>query len=85
MVNNFDVLKRMGELNRKIQLAPLGNIVNVRKVKAGTQVTIGVGGDVVGSIAAGDFVGGLILADKSEFEATRDELAKAVQPKAGGG
>jgi hypothetical protein len=71
-VNNFDVLKRMGENNGKIQLAPLTNIVNLKKVKAGTQITIGVAGDVVSAIGIeGRFVGGLILADKEEFNRTK--------------
>ena len=37
-------------------------------------MTIGIGGDVVGSILNNKFVGGLILADRKEFEAVRKEL-----------
>ena len=73
-VNNFDVMKAMGEANKDIRLAPLGNIVRLRKVKAGTQITIGFQGDVVGAIYAGRFVGGLILADKCQFDETKREL-----------
>jgi hypothetical protein len=73
-VNNFDVMKEMGARNGGIQLAPLSNIVSVRKVKAGTQVTIGVGGDLVASIGFGKFCGGLILCDKEEFEALKAEM-----------
>lgn len=71
-VNNFDVLKRMGEENLDVRLAPLDNITNLRKVNAGTQITIGVAGDLVAAIGIeGKFVGGLILADKKQFEAIR--------------
>jgi hypothetical protein len=73
-VSSFDVLKLMCERNMKIQLAPLENVTYLRKVKAGTQVTIGVGGDVIGSIYAGKFVGGLILADKEQFREIEKEL-----------
>lgn len=73
-VNNFDVMKLMGERNLDIQLAPLGNVLRVHKVKAGTQVTIGVGGDVVAGIADGRFVGGLILADQEQFHRLKQEM-----------
>ena len=76
-VNNFDVMKAMGEANRDIRLAPLSNIVHLRKVRAGTQITIGFEGDVVGAILAERFVGGLILADKAQFEETKRELERS--------
>lgn len=78
-VNNFDVLKEMGKRSMNIQLAPLGNITNMRMVKAGTQITIGVAGNVIGSITLGEFVGGLILADKAQFEQIKAELEAAIQ------
>ncbi len=65
----------MGERNLDIRLAPLDNITNLRKVKAGTQVTIGVEGDVVASIGLDHkFVGGLILADKEQFNQLKAEM-----------
>ncbi len=76
-VNNFDVLKKMGELNGKIQMAPLGNIIHVKKVRAGTEITIGVAGDLVTAVFAGDFVGGLVLADKKEFDKLKAEMEAA--------
>jgi hypothetical protein len=76
MANSFDVLKAMAESNGKIQLAPLSNILRMHKVKAGTQLTIGVGGDVITGLTFGEFVGGLILADKTEFDATAARLDK---------
>lgn len=72
--NSFDVLKAMSAANKDIRLAPLGNILRVQKVKAGTQITIGCEGDLVGAIARGDFVGGFILADKRQYAETEREL-----------
>jgi hypothetical protein len=67
--NSFDVFKIMcASDNKKLQLSPLGNILGAKKVKAGTQVTIGVSGNVVTGITFGQYVGGLILCDKDEFE-----------------
>lgn len=84
-INNFDVLKRMGETcGDKLQLAPLGNIVNLRKVKAGTEVTIGVAGDVVAALGIEQrFVGGLILADKATFDALKVEMQREATEAAG--
>lgn len=76
-INNFDVLKEMGVRNMKISLSPLDNIVNLSKVKLGTQVTIGVAGDLVAALGIEHkFVGGLILADKDEFNGIRSEMLK---------
>ena len=73
-INSFDVMKVMGEKNLDIRLAPLGNILRAQYTKRGTQVTIGVEGNVVAAIVNGDFVGGFILADKRQFEETKREL-----------
>jgi hypothetical protein len=74
MVNNFDVLKEMGNRNLDIKAAPLSNISSARKVKAGTQITIGFGGDIVADIERGKFNGALILADRKEFEQVAEEM-----------
>ena len=75
--NHFIVLKVMAEESPDIRLAPLANIIRIQKTKAGTQVTIGVEGDLVSSIYLGKFVGGLILADKEQFNATKARLEAA--------
>ena len=77
-VNNFDVMKAMCASNGKIQIAPLGNILSMRKTKKGTQLTIGVAGDVIMGMMAGEYVGGLILCDRAEFE----ETARAIEANA---
>lgn len=74
-VSNFDVMKRMSELNLDIQLAPLSNIVNLQKVKAGTNVTIGVAGNVVAALGLENkYVGGLILANREDFNRIKAEM-----------
>ena len=72
--NNFDVMKAMSERDQRILLAPVSNILRATKTKLGTQITIGVEGNLVGAIMRGEFVGGLILADKVQFRATKAEL-----------
>ena len=75
--NSFEVLRLMSERNLDIRLAPISqNLVRAQKVKAGTQITIGFAGDVVGAIFAGRFVGGLILADAKQFHAIEAELER---------
>lgn len=78
-MNNYDVLKEMGERRLDIRLAPLSNITNLnyRKKVNGTDVTIGVQGNVVADLGlTHKFVGGLILADKQEFDSVKSELLK---------
>jgi hypothetical protein len=76
-VSMFDILKTMSEENQDVRLAPLGNISYLRKVRAGTNITIGVAGDVVAAIGIhGRFVGGLILADKEQYRATEARLRR---------
>lgn len=80
-INNFDVLKIMGERNMDLRLAPLSNIINLKKVLAGTHVTIGVEGDVVSALGLESrFVGALILADKKQFDLVKAELSKLEPP-----
>jgi len=76
-INPFNVFSRMVERDDKaLTMAALGNITELRKVKAGTNVTIGVAGDVVGAIYNGKYVGGLILCDKKRFDVVKAELER---------
>lgn len=82
-INNFDVFKRMAEDNNQaMQLAPLGNLIGAKMTKAGTQVTLGVAGNVVTGLTMGTYVGGLILCGKEGFGRTKakmeEELAQEV-------
>lgn len=70
-ISNFDVLKRMGKENLDIRLSPSENIVSVKKVKAGTNLTIGVAGDQVAAISIGDLCVCLLLFDRKQFAETR--------------
>lgn len=76
-VGTLDVMKRMVDTNDpKIELAPLTQVTNLRAVKAGTQVTIGVSGNRVGSIYNGEYVGGLILIDRKRFNEVKEEMER---------
>jgi hypothetical protein len=78
-INNFDVMKRMALENKRIMIAPLTNVIQAQKVKAGTKITIGVMGDQVRAIACDEYVGGLILADSKQFEETKAQMAKEME------
>lgn len=71
-VSNFDVLKRMSMDNLDIRLGT--DVINMSKVKAGTQVTIGIGGDVLAPIFNGEVQTCLILYDKKQFAITKKQL-----------
>ena len=82
-IGAFDVFKAMSRRNMDIRLSTLDNIIQLRKVKAGTNVTIGVYGDIVGSVFNGKFVGGLLLADKEQYQAVLKELEAENRSKIG--
>jgi hypothetical protein len=74
-VGAMDVFLRMVERDDKaFKLAPMSNIIGARKVKLGTQVTIGVGDDICLQIAEGSLVGGFIFCDRKRFEEVKAEL-----------
>lgn len=77
-IGAIDVFKRMVDTDDpKIELAPLGtSLLNLKKVKHGTEVTIGVSGDRVDSFYNGKYVGGLIFADKARFDEVKAELLR---------
>ncbi len=79
--NSFDVMKEMGRRNGKLYLAPVSNILRFQKVQAGVQVTIGVDGSLLHGLMNDEFCGGLILADKQEFDAVSQELREAEEAR----
>lgn len=67
-IGHFDICKEMAIRNMDIRVSPLENVTNLRKVKTGTQVTIGVDGDVVAAIGLENkFIGGLMLIDRKQY------------------
>jgi hypothetical protein len=73
-VGTFDVLKVMCERNMDIRLSTLDNVIQLRKVKKGTNITIGFHGDVVSAIALGKMIGGMLLVDNEQFKTVKKEL-----------
>ena len=67
-VSMIDVLKRMAdEDDEALMLFPLSNLVRAKKVRAGTDVTIGVGPEVsIFNIMNGKYIGSLFLIDKEK-------------------
>jgi hypothetical protein len=74
-VNNFDVLKQMCIQNLDIRLGV--DVLSLKRVKAGTQVLMGVGGDVVGPMFVGELTACLIIYNKKQFDETKASLAAA--------
>lgn len=76
-IGHFDICKEMAIRNMEIEVAPLDNISNLRKVKAGTQVTIGVAGDKVAAIGLEQrYIGGLMLINREQYFAIKAELER---------
>jgi hypothetical protein len=71
-INNFDVLKRMCADNLDIGMAT--EMLNMRKVNAGTQVTIGVPGDFIGKLFSGQVIACLLLYDKDQFNELKAKM-----------
>lgn len=79
LVSNFDVLKKMSADNLDIRIAPIGNVLNMKAVKAGTQITIGVQGNMIGAILSGELIGCLMLYDKKQFDETKALLSEEIK------
>ena len=72
-VNNFDVLKRMSAEDKDIRMGV--DVLRMDKVKAGSQVTIGIAGDVVTPLFAGELHACLLIYNIKQF----DELKAAME------
>lgn len=70
---HFDICKIMTTRNLDIRLSLLDNVTELKRIKDGTRVSIGIYGDVMG-IAKGDFIGGLLLCNAKQYEEIRKEL-----------
>lgn len=73
-ISNFDVLKRMSTDNLDIRLATSENILSMNKVKAGTQITFGVPGDVLNAIYRNELHCCLLTWNKKQFDETKAKM-----------
>ena len=76
-MKTFEVLQKMSDDNMNIKLAPLGNIIEINITKRGGEVTIGIDSntatELLNDLDGTKFVGGLLLADKTQFDKLQQE------------
>jgi hypothetical protein len=80
-VSNFDVLKRMGDEDKDIRMATAEHILRMQKVKAGTQITFGVQGDVIGEIHNRMLGGCFLLFNWEQFKEVRARMESEIAAK----
>ena len=73
-VNNFDVLKRMCEENKSIQLCTTITQMNYSAKKGGTEVSVGVPGNVCFEIESGRMNAILLTWSIKEFNEMRVKM-----------
>jgi hypothetical protein len=73
-VNNFDVLKQMGVENKTIQLCTTITQMNYSASKGGTEVSVGVPGNVCFDIQSGKMNAVLLLWDVKQFNEIKSKL-----------
>jgi hypothetical protein len=74
-VNNFDVLKIMGDRNLKIKSAGLDNITSAKKWKNGLgKVEIVVDEETIIDLVTGSLVGMFVVADKEQFKQVNQDI-----------
>ena len=74
-VNNFDILKRMSAENKDIRLADSGSIIGMQMTKAGTQITIGVQGNVIARILHNELAVCCLVFDRKQFAEIKGQMA----------
>jgi hypothetical protein len=82
-VGHFDICKEMAKRGMDIRLSLLENVTNLqyRPRNKGTDVTIGVDGNLVAAIGIDNkFVGGLLLCDRAQYFALKEELETEARP-----
>ena len=77
-VNNFDVLRRLAQENKSIQLCSTITQMNYSAKKGGTEVSVGVPGNVCFEIESGRMNALLLLFDMRQF----NEMKKAMEQEA---
>jgi len=77
-VSCFDVMREMSKRELDIVMGSLGsNLVRAQSTKRGTQLTIGMPGDIVGRVYNGNVVGALFLCDTKQYHEIERELLEA--------
>ena len=79
-VNNFDVLKRMAAENKSIQLCTTITQMNYSAKKGGTEVSVGVPGNVCFDIQKGKMNAFLLIYDVREFNELKDAMEMENDP-----
>ena len=78
-VSNFDVLKKMAADNKSIQLCATITQMNYSAKKGGTEVSVGVPGNVCFEIESGRMVGFLLLYNVREFNELKAQMQAAAR------
>ena len=73
-INNFDVLKRLAAENKSIQLCTTITQMNYSAKKGGTEVSVGVPGNVCFEIESGRMNAVLLVWDVREFERLKAKM-----------
>jgi len=77
-VSCFEVMREMSKRELDIVMGNLGsNLVRAQSTKRGTQLTIGMPGDIVGRVYNGNVVGALFLCDTKQYHEIERELLEA--------
>ena len=82
-VNNFDVLKRMAEENKTIQLCTTITQMLYSAKKGGTEVSVGVPGNVCFEVESGRMTGFLLMYNVREFNELKAAMEQEAQPFSG--
>jgi len=68
-LSTFDVLDRMASDDKDIRVGT--DVLSAKRVKAGTQVTMGIAGDAVSGLLSQKYVYWLLIFDKEQYDETR--------------
>jgi len=75
MINNFDVLKRMSAENKDIRLCTTITELNYSAKKGGTEVSVGVPGNVCFEFDSGKVTAFLLVYDVKQFNEMKAQMA----------
>ena len=75
-INNFDVLKRMAAENKSIQLCTTITQMNYWAKRGGTEVSVGVPGNICFEMESGRMTAFLLLYSVREFNELKAQMAR---------